>query len=314
MAISIREQRSLNTRRPFSRAEARTAGIRLRELLGSGFHKIFFDCYVAATVPITTSLRADAALGVSPPGSCVSHHTAAQLWGGRPPESADTHVTVPDENGRSVRQGLKSHIAPAGLRVTKLRGVPITTPQQTFLDLAAAGLDLVALVVLGDSLIKACGLMPQQFVDACAGWHGRGAKRARKAAGFLREGVDSAMESRLRMLLVLAGLPEPTVNHILRQVDGAWKRRLDLCFPSLKLIIEYDGRHHAENSRQWLSDLKRREELDALGWRIIVITRDDFYLTPDEVLVRVRDALIDRGANGVRRRFKTEWMRYFGRD
>jgi hypothetical protein len=31
-----------------------------------------------------------------------------------------------------------------------------------------------------------------------------------------RNGVDSPMESRLCMLLVLAGLPEPFVNHALR--------------------------------------------------------------------------------------------------
>jgi hypothetical protein len=40
--------------------------------------------------------------------------------------------------------------------------------------------------------------------------------------------------------------------------------RFDLCYPSLKLIIEYDGRHHAEDSEQWLHDLKRREA--STGW------------------------------------------------
>ena len=48
--------------------------------------------------------------------------------------------------------------------------------------------------------------------------------------------------------------------------------RFDLCYPSLKLIIEYDGRRHAEDSDQWLHDLKRREALDRMGWRILVVT------------------------------------------
>jgi very-short-patch-repair endonuclease len=53
---------------------------------------------------------------------------------------------------------------------------------------------------------------------------------------------------------------------------------------ALKLIIEYDGRQHAMNSAQWQRDLKRREELDALGWRIIVVTAADLYDAPSKCL------------------------------
>ena len=42
-----------------------------------------------------------------------------------------------------------------------------------------------------------------------------------------------------------------------------------------------------------------------------MVTSDDLRDAPEAVLNRVRDALIDRGAVGIRRRFKTEWMRYF---
>ncbi len=49
------------------------------------------------------------------------------------------------------------------------------------------------------------------------------------------------METRLRLLLVLAGLPEPTVNVIVRGPDGEWLRRFDLCYPIFRLVVEYDG-------------------------------------------------------------------------
>jgi very-short-patch-repair endonuclease len=61
---------------------------------------------------------------------------------------------------------------------------------------------------------------------------------------------------------------------------------------------------------KWLSDIKRREALDRMGWRIIVVTRHDYFSAPEEVLHRVRDALIERGMLGVRRRFRTEWTRH----
>jgi very-short-patch-repair endonuclease len=311
MAVPVTEIHSLNTHRPFSRADARRAGIGLGELLSHRFHKIFYNCYIASTVPITTELRAEAALGISPPGSYASHFTAAQIWGAVVPDVSDVHVTVPGQTGRTVRRGVKSHAAADGAATTRFRALPITTPEQTFLDLAAAGLDLVALVVLGDSLIKACGTAARELFDATMAWRGKGAKLARRAAHYVRDGVDSAMESRLRMLVVLAGLPVPQVNFILRHPDGSWRMRFDLCYPALKLIIEYDGRQHAKNSAQWQRDLKRREVLDALGWRIIVITADDFYNAPEQILARVRAALIERGATGIRRQFKTEWLRYF---
>lgn len=310
MALHLQERNSFDRRRPFSRADARAVGLPLAEVVGARFHKVFYDCYVASTVALTTRLRSEAALGVSAPGSFISHHTAAELWGGAAPATSDTHVTVPNRAVRSTRSGLKSHVAGEGSQTAILRGLRIGTPEQTFIDLASI-LDLVQLVVLGDSLIKTCGLTPKAFADASAAWPGRGAKRARRAARYLRPGVDSPPESRLRLLFVLAGLPEPLVNVIIREVDGSWRRRFDLCFPSFKLIIEYDGRHHLQDSRQWRFDLRRREELDALGWRIIVITSDDLNRQPGLVLCRVRDALIDRGANGIRRQFKTEWMRYF---
>lgn len=47
----------------------------------------------------------------------------------------------------------------------------------------------------------------------------------------MRQGVDSPMETRLRMLIVLAGYPEPRVNVIIRHENGDWSTRLDLCHP-----------------------------------------------------------------------------------
>jgi hypothetical protein len=137
MAITAREDRAFDPNQPFSRAEARAAGIGLKTLLSSRFHKVFYDCYVSSTVPLTTRLRAKAALGVSPPGTFISHATAARIWGGIVPDTPDVHVTVPGTAGRSSRQAVKAHVGVNGAAVTSFRSLPVTTPEQTFLDLAA---------------------------------------------------------------------------------------------------------------------------------------------------------------------------------
>ena len=301
----------LDTGRPFSRADARAAGLPLTTLLSSEFQRVFRDRYVAANVPITLLLRAQTALGIASAGSWISHHTAARLLGGAVPDVPDIHVTVPDGLSRTRCDGIRSHRGARTAGCTTYRGLRMSTPVQVFCELSAYGLDLVDLVVLGDSLVKACRVGRAELVDATAAWTGPGARRARRAARLVRDGVDSPMETRLRLLLVLAGLPEPTVNLILRSADGEWRMRFDLCYEHLRLIVEYDGRHHAESADQWRRDLRRREELDRLGWRILVVTAQDIYSAPRDVLERVSQALLERGVRTSRLRL--EWERYFAR-
>ena len=44
------------------------------------------------------------------------------------------------------------------------------------------------------------------------------------------------------------------------------------------IIVEYDGRKHAEDDEQWQSDIYRREELDRRGWRLVIITATGIYV------------------------------------
>jgi hypothetical protein len=113
------------------------------------------------------------------------------------------------------------------------------------------------------------------------------------------------------MLLVLAGLPEPEVNHIIRHADGEWRQRFDLCYPALKLIIEYDGLHHLRSKKQWSHDLLRREQLEREGWQIIVINSEALYGDAKGTLSRIRRAMISRGAGRLPVRPPAAWTRAF---
>lgn len=154
MTATARQAR-FDPRQPFSRAEARAAGISLDALLGPRFQKICWDTYLARDVPITPQIRSRAALRLAPPGTHVSHETAAQLWGAVVPPGPTTHITTPSGNGRLVRRGIKSHYYESYRpRTTSLKGLPVSTPEQTFLDLASSGMPLVDLVVVADGLLK----------------------------------------------------------------------------------------------------------------------------------------------------------------
>jgi Protein of unknown function (DUF559) len=138
-----------------------------------------------------------------------------------------------------------------------------------------------------------------------------GTRFARRAVRLMREGVDSLMETRLRLLLVLAGSPEPTVNLIVRGEEGSWRMRFDLCYLDQRLIVEYDARQHRADAEQWERDIYRREDLDRMGYRLLIVTRRGIYNEPNRTLERVRDALRERGVR-VPSRFKNDWRRHFG--
>ncbi len=302
---------AFDPRIPFTRAEARAEGITVEMLLTRRYRKVLYDFYVASDIAVTPALRARAALKVAPPGSRISHHSAARLWGAAIPPDAAVHLTMPSAHGRLVRKGVTSHYALKAVGHTLIKGLPVSTPAQTFLELAAWGLELVDLVIVADSLIRK-GRIGLEELRACAEeFQGRRCRVARRAAGLAREGVDSPMETRLRLLLVLAGLPEPVVNLIVRGANGEWQRRYDLAYEGLRLIVEYDGRQHATDSKQWVSDIHRREELDRMGWRLIVVTAEGIFADPAETLRRVRLALVDCGATKLRRTLKDEWRLHF---
>ena len=96
------------------------------------------------------------------------------------------------------------------------------------------------------------------------------------------------METRLRMLVVLGGLPRPEAQVTIR--DG-WRRtvgRLDLYYRDRRLGLEYDGGQHRETLAE---DNRRQNRLLEAGVRLLRFTAGDVFNNPDVVLAQVRSAL-----------------------
>jgi hypothetical protein len=275
---------------PFTAAAAAvTPGV----LRGPRFRRVLRGVHVQACAGDDLGMRCRAALLVLPAGAVFSHETAARLWRGVVPPRSRVQVTVP--YARPVRRvELEVRRSRRMPEPRHLRGLPLTGPERTFLDLAAT-LDLVDLVVLGDSLVKARRTTPEALVSEARAHRGPRAALARRAAALVRAGVDSPMETRLRLLVVLAGLPEPVVNHVVRDEEGGWTYRFDLSWPDLKVVLEYDGRQHSESSTQWVRDVRRREDLDRRGWRLVVALSGDLFTTPGATVQRVAAVLRERG-------------------
>ncbi|WP_344773029.1 hypothetical protein [Nocardioides panacisoli] len=301
---------ALDIRRPFSRADAVALGLDPRRLEGSGFRRVFRGVYVAASVELTPSLRAEAALVPFHPTSFASHVSAARLHGVPIPVVPDEHVSVLDRRHRRERAGIRCHLASTSAQVREVRGVRVSGVEQMFVELGEL-LTLVDLVVVGDHLVRTGRTTPARLREFCARASGSGARPARAAAAYVRERVDSPMETRLRMLIVLGGLPEPDVNLAIRDQDGMVLRRHDLRYRRSRTVIEYDGRHHIEREHQWEADLDRREETENDGDRVIIVVASGIYGDPGRTLARIWRVLRERGEPDVPSRLSDAWRPHF---
>lgn len=233
-----------------------------------------------------------------------SHATAAVIWGLPLPSSLirgrpiDVGVFAPRRNsagagvrGRSVKTG-HAHVMEH-----PTSGLPVTSPASTW-ALLAAELSLYDLVAVADAVVRApmhahdpapLATLAQLEAAVAAGRR-VGIGRLREALPLVSDRADSRPESWLRLLIVHAGLPTPSVNHDVL-VEGRWIARVDLAFPELRVAIEYEGEHHLHDPSQWRRDIGRLDRLAEAGWRVIRVTKADVFDAPGPLIRRIRRAV-----------------------
>jgi very-short-patch-repair endonuclease len=298
----------LDTTEPFRRSRALKAGITPKQLRGPRFRKLFGCVYIDAGVDPDPLHRVKAALLIHKQGAFASHASAGRVYDvPLPPGLAEEHVSVFAAEDRRRRDGICNHVVPESTPTTTHRGVRVSTPAHAFVELAEQ-LTLVDLVVVGDHLVRRNGITPKQLVAYCSE---HGSLAARRAAAYVRRDVDSPMETRLRMLLVLAGLPEPVVNYKVYWENGKVRYRFDLSYPEFRIVVEYDGRQHRADLEQWDHDIERSEWFDDDGWRHVPVFSWGIYKRPDRTLERVRKALGSRGCTELPNTFADDWRPHF---
>ena len=126
----------------------------------------------------------------------------------------------------------------------------------------------------------------REWVDRNAGR--KGIAKARRVLEFAEGGSESPMETRLRMLLLLNGLPRPEIQVTIRDDNGSILGRPDLYYREHRLGLEYDGESHRTNL---VEDNRRQNRLLLAGVRLLRFTGADVLRRPDSVVNQVRNAL-----------------------
>lgn len=280
--------------RVFTTAEADAAGMTASMRRGAHVVQVHRGVWRLASTELDFDLGVRAGVLSLPPHAALSHVSALRWMGipvGRP---FPIHFSV--TGAAQTRSDVVLHRRSRRIAPHDVRSVPVLRPDRSFVD-SATLLGLRDLVRAGDAMVRAGLTTASALLEHTATSHLDGVIRAREAALLVRERVDSPRETDVRLLLVTAGLPEPTVNVDVHDESGRWLAKGDLVLRRWRIVVEHDGWHHERDAVQRQKDHFRRERLEAGGWTLIVVTQADF-AHPISIVARVHEALVRRGYRG----------------
>lgn len=282
------------TQGPFHVREARVRGVPKHRLRAGDLNAEVYGMRLAGGA-VTFEQRCALFQRRMPETAFFSHVTAARILGIPLPWAVESetllHIAVPSPARAPHAAGLRGHKLRVGPRdvVVWSGGMRVTSPLRTWLDLGGI-VPLLDLVAAGDYLIHWRGPLVSraELTQALDGLRGRrGRQRLLRAAELLNDRAESAPESKLRAVLVLAGLPEPRVNLQVTDRFGEFVARTDLRIDEYRIILEYQGDYHRTTPGQWRADMSRRSRLEAQGWRVLEVNADDLK-DPAELVQRIR--------------------------
>ena len=217
-------------------------------------------------------------------GAVLSGRSAAHLYGLiRGPAPTPEVTVVGKRRVRGVRTRQARSLDKRDL--TTFRGIPITTPARTLIDLAP---DLVPY-----ELARACHeagvkyrTTPRQVNEALARRpNARGARKLRRILTGDERITASKLERRFLGLLEEENLPLPLTN------KPAGTHRVDCRWPQVPLTVELDSYTYHRSRHAWEQDRRREREAHARGDEFRRYTYGDVYEDATLMLNELRSLL-----------------------
>ncbi len=230
--------------------------------------------WVTGDAPITRRQRWWAA-ALTAPGRVLSHASAGAAWGFRPWESA-FEVVLQHGNGGPRRFGPLLVCRAKRFDTTTLRGLPITTPEQTLAHLWPKLNDHQQRKMLREALRLKATTHPRLTGP-------RSLLRVSQRYQRLQlHRCKSDAEAYAVELIDQAGLPLPQINiyRAGKEADLSWEDR--------RLIIEIDGDQFHQDKRE---DAIKTATWQAASWRVRRAPSDLVFGEPDRFVAGVRHHL-----------------------
>jgi very-short-patch-repair endonuclease len=285
----------------FSTAEAADAGLTKDQIRVRAAHlweRIFDGVFriPGATPTWHGSLRAATLAAGS--GAAISHRSAAALYS-LPGRRDDLIELTCKRWDRAVRSDLCVHESRRldERDIQLVDGIPATTPERTILDLAAIFPNPNYL----EFAIHAARRNRLITFESTKTMFDRHARRGLKGVRAMREVLerwspdsrptDSDMETMLLQALRRNGLPEPVLQFEVRDTLGGLIARCDAAYPAARIAIEYDSKQEHSDEFQLTRDARRSNALQAEGYAVLSVRRDDLRTGGAEVARQIRSIL-----------------------
>jgi very-short-patch-repair endonuclease len=279
-----------------TRAEALQCGVSDRALHcriqpGGPWQRILPGVYVTSTGPPGRDQHLMAALLYAGEGSIITGQAALHHYKISVPDDRRVDVVIPISRRRSSRQFVVVHRTrrmPA--RYATVGPIQFASPARAVAD-AALGLVRLSDVraIAASAVQRDWCTVPALAAEVDAGPH-RGAALLRQALAELEDGIRSAAEADLRILLKRAHLPAPLYNAKLYLGDQLIAVP-DVWWPRAGLVVEVDSREWHLSPDHWERTMRRHDRLTALGLLVLHFSPRQIRTEPDVVVAAIRSAL-----------------------
>ncbi len=226
------------------------------------------------------------------PDDVFSHVTAAVLHGlpvpGRLARRTAIDVAAVQPGAAPDVRGVIGHRLRGAPPVVSLHGLPVADPIEAWCQLAGT-LEVPDLVAIVDHMLNLCDDPDalRQRIESAIGVPGRyRTAPLRKALRLARVGARSPQESRLRVHLVLGGLPEPAINAEVKDRFGRVLGHGDVVWEDERVVGEYEGRQHRVDDDQWAYDIRRYEAFGEAGWTVVRVLADELQRSRRALLIQ----------------------------
>lgn len=275
-----RRQHGVVSRRQLVESGLGKEAIRQRVRRGR-LHRIWPGVYAVGRPTLTREGTWMAAALTCGDGALLSHSSAGELWGMRPPSRGWPEVSIPFERTAAKRPKMRIHRRRGiqDFEVAEHRGIPVTSVPLTLIDLAPrlTGPQLERAVNEADRLDRIDPESLRAALDRQPPRPGIAKLRALLDAPTFTL-TDSELERLFLPLARAASLPSPLCQEY---VSGF---RVDFFFPALNLVVEADSLRHHRTPFQQQRDQLRDQAHKKAGLETLRFTHGQVAYDPAHVI------------------------------
>lgn len=291
---------------PFTRAQAKAAGVTHQMLRGQRFVRVHEGVWRHRDHEMTFEDHIEAAQLALPADAYVTGLTRLQVLGLDFGPKLPLRFVV----GRDLHLVLNGVFLHRTVRLPPLDevGVAVVAAYVAYCSRAR----VIDAIKVGDRLLYEKHMEWDELHAFCLAERWRaGAEEALWIMSHLDGDARSLRESELRALLEFAGIEIPEVNVGAGSVDDHG-RIGDLVYRKWGLVVEYEGEHHQLDRAQYVKDIDRYASMRRDSVPYVQVTKEKLG-RPQRMVREVHAALVALGYDGPLPLFGERWRQLFAR-